>query len=100
VEFKRKISIYNLLSFSMSQDESQDTEAQAEQSPIPYPLPKLLASTGDTYCCSVSETLRKEKESNTETVPVPKDPKNGQGILDENQNTEDSNYFKGAQWCV
>lgn len=84
----------------MFQDGPNDDDVQNETIEPSYPTPKLVASTGDTYCCSVSETLRKEKESNSETAYVSEDPNARQDISDGNKNAEDSNYFKGAEWCV
>ena len=59
--------------------------------------PKLVASTGEAYCCSIVETLRKEK-GETEAI----DTGDGNGIREYVSHTSDktaeSNYFKSAQW--
>jgi hypothetical protein len=56
--------------------------------------PKLVASTGDTYCCSIAESKTRQ-----ESLPAP--GVSGDELPREaNEEDAESNYFKSAQWQV
>jgi hypothetical protein len=60
--------------------------------------PRLLASTGDTYCCSIAETLRRE-QGDGESSESKRERKPGQAGFRFNKK-EETNYFKDALWYV
>lgn len=56
-------------------------------------VPKLLASTGTRFSCSIAETRRNEKEA--------RDRDNGEELAIPNRDEtegDDTNYFKCVQW--
>ncbi|KAG4432246.1 hypothetical protein IFR05_012279 [Cadophora sp. M221] len=77
---------------------SPDPSAYQDEAPIPImenvtKTPRLLASTGDTYSCTIAESRIRERN-----------PKDGTAELEtatariENAEDLEVNYFKSAQW--
>lgn len=56
-------------------------------------VPNLLATTGATYSCSITEFRRREKDSvggeNEKDLPI---------LSLDDADSEDTNYFKSIQW--
>jgi hypothetical protein len=56
--------------------------------------PSLVASTSDTYCCSIAES--RVLEDRLKDVQSPERNAVGPGPKEEEL---EANYFKSAQWC-
>jgi hypothetical protein len=54
--------------------------------------PRLIASTEDTYCCTIPEF--RARVNKLQDVQVPK----GKAAELDNEDDKETNYFKCAQW--
>lgn len=60
---------------------------------LPTKTPTLVASTGDTFNCSIAESRARERAlQNAQSDPA--------SILHIAEDEQESNYFKGAQWYM
>lgn len=57
--------------------------------------PSLVASTSDTYCCSIAESKRREGRLKDTQSPE----QDVTGPVDTKDEELEANYFKSAQWC-
>lgn len=56
--------------------------------------PNLVASTSDTYCCSIAESrIRERRLQDVKTLDIGAVPP-----VESNEDLLEVNYFKSAQW--
>lgn len=57
--------------------------------------PTLVGSTGEKYACSIIETIHNEKQLENANVTEQNNTRTHIGVDEED---DDTNYFKSAQW--
>ncbi|CZS89322.1 related to guanine nucleotide-binding protein [Rhynchosporium agropyri] len=84
------VSYIELMSFESSTPQDEATIQEMDQA---AKCPRLLASTGDTYSCTIAESRIRESNPEDGTADI------GPGVArPEREEDLEANYFKSAQW--